>query len=129
AGRRLDSLTAEPAPLAHGTRFSLPDRRKGRGTMDRLTRKLSGQALENKLHERANAAVTEERVRETLLFLGFDEVAPGYFVRLDAPDGRADDAHAARYMTSVRVDHVRGNAAALERIVRRFSRVHGKLER
>jgi hypothetical protein len=79
--------------------------------------------------DRANAAVTEERVRETLLFLGFEELISGYFVRTDDPFGRTRDVDAARIMTTVRVQQLVQNAAGLNRVVERFSRIHGRLER
>jgi hypothetical protein len=104
--------------------------REGMKTMDR--RRRIADAVGRKLdaaEERANAATTLDHVRDTLVFLGFEEFAPGRFVRLDGPDGRARTTDAARFLTTVQVSHLVGNAAALHRVVQRFSRVHGRIER
>lgn len=103
-----------------------------RAARGREARGRAAQAVNARLAARrgpSDVAVTHARVRETLDFLGFEEIAPGTYVRLDGPYGRARHADEARVFTTVRVDQVVGSAVTLARIVQRFARVHGPVQR
>jgi hypothetical protein len=72
---------------------------------------------------------TEGAVRNVLRALGFEELVPGSFARLDGPHGQAKGPGDARFVTTVALDRLVGNAGAVMRLLRRFPRARGALLR
>ena len=65
---------------------------------------------------------TETAVRNALRVLGFEELTKGAFARLDGPHGRVRIPGEARYVTTVSLARLVGNANAVMKLLRRFPR-------
>ena len=68
---------------------------------------------------------TEAAVKNALSVLGFEELVDGSFARLDGPYGPARSPREARYVTTVSLARLVGNARAMTNLLRRFPRVQG----
>ena len=68
---------------------------------------------------------SEAAVRNALRALGFEEFVEGSFARLDGPEGRAKSPREARYVTTVALGRLVGNAHAMTKLLARFPRVGG----
>lgn len=68
---------------------------------------------------------TEAAVRNALRTLGFEEFIEGSFARLDGPHGPVSSPRDARYVTTVSLGRLVGNARAMTSLLRRFPRVQG----
>ncbi len=67
----------------------------------------------------------EGTIRRALSVMGFEEIEDGIYIRLDSPQGRARTPHDARLFITVRVRDLALDHEKLERLLRRYPRVHG----
>src|SRR5439155_83748 len=77
---------------------------------------------EERTMDRDEACITETDALAVLEALGFQEMLPGEFGRVDAPTGRVRSPDDARVLTLVHLGWLVGNRREVLRLIRRFRR-------